>query len=350
MRHGVPKSFGGTIAISAGMLCIIFALTMQHSTMGVENEQKIEVVKSVPPDTHIEEMRQNTLELLRSGIFCVVGSEIMVISESVTSDLKVPDQVTEEAVEMDMEEMDTYREASEPVYLEKDLDMPAQSVGEEAAQEIGEVFTEDEPVYVEEAAPVADWVAELSVASSHSQLIIVSARGTSATVSMHNKNEDGTWSELLSTSGRIGKNGLGKTAEGDKKTPTGVYGFTTAFGILPNPGCAIGYTQVDDSYYWVDDSYSQYYNQFVSTNVVGCDWNSAEHITGIGRAYHYVLAIDYNSACTPGVGSAIFLHCSTGSSTAGCVSVPEQVMIQIMQNLRADCAIVIDSESGVYGY
>ena len=40
---------------------------------------------------------------------------------------------------------------------------------------------------------------------------------------------------------------------------------------MSNPGTALAYTQVDDSYYWVDDVNSVYYNQFVSTNEVVSD-------------------------------------------------------------------------------
>lgn len=195
-----------------------------------------------------------------------------------------------------------------------------------------------------------DWVANLGVASSTSQIIIVSASGNTATLSMHNKDENGKWYELLSSHAYLGKNGIGKSREGDNKTPTGIYHFTSAFGINSDPGCIFPYTQVDSSYYWVDDSSSSYYNQFVSTNNVVCDWNSAEHITEIGYVYNYVLALDYNSACTPGLGSAIFLHCSSGNPTAGCISVPEDTMFSIMQNVRTDCTIIIDDENGVYNY
>ena len=64
----------------------------------------------------------------------------------------------------------------------------------------------------------------------------------------------------------------------------------------------------------------------------------------------YALAVNYNSSCTPGAGSAIFFHCSRGSSTAGCIAISESNMIQLMQNLRGDCIIVIDSASNINNY
>ena len=62
------------------------------------------------------------------------------------------------------------------------------------------------------------WVSQLNVAKDTSQLIVVSANGSNyATVSMHTKGSDGYWADNYSVTGRVGKNGIGKTSEGDKK-------------------------------------------------------------------------------------------------------------------------------------
>lgn len=194
-----------------------------------------------------------------------------------------------------------------------------------------------------------DWVANLDAAQSANQIIIVSATGNTAQVTMHNKGNDGIWTEILSASAAIGRNGVGKTQEGDGKTPKGIYGFSFAFGIQADPGAALSYTQVDDSYYWVDDSDSAYYNQFVSTKTVTPDWNSAEHITGAGSSYNYVLAVNYNASCTPKAGSAIFMHC-TPSGGAGCIAIPESSMIQVLQNIKPDCVLIIDNSDQINNY
>lgn len=193
------------------------------------------------------------------------------------------------------------------------------------------------------------WVADLDVAEMANQIIVVAADGSNATVSMHNKEEDGAWTEILNTAGKIGRNGIGKTKEGDGKTPTGVYRFMFGFGNMPDPGCGLNYTQVDDSYYWVDDSESVYYNQFVTTNEVTKEWDSAEHIAGVKSSYNYVLALDYNVDCVPGAGSAIFMHC-TPTGGAGCIAVSEDKMVEIMKNVKDGCVVVIDSVEGVKGY
>ena len=119
----------------------------------------------------------------------------------------------------------------------------------------------------------SSWVADLEIAKKTTQMIVVSADGTYATVSMHTK-VDGVWEEEFSVQGRVGKKGVGKEKEGDKKTPVGVYQFTTAFGILADPGItALPYLQVDKTHHWVDDSDSKYYNQLVSTRDVEMDWD-----------------------------------------------------------------------------
>lgn len=102
----------------------------------------------------------------------------------------------------------------------------------------------------------------------------------------------------------------------------------------------------------MDDPESQYYNQFVSTDSVDADWSSAEHLIEEKTAYAYAIAIDYNRYpnCVPGAGSAIFLHCSNGRATAGCVSIPQNKMIFVLQNLRPGCLIVIDAADNIMNY
>ncbi len=61
-----------------------------------------------------------------------------------------------------------------------------------------------------------EWVAKLPEAKTAKQLFVVAAyEGTTAWISMHNKDKSGKWQMIMSTPGFIGKNGLGKTKEGD---------------------------------------------------------------------------------------------------------------------------------------
>lgn len=71
------------------------------------------------------------------------------------------------------------------------------------------------------------------------------------------------------------------------------------------------------------------------------DWNSAEHLLDYPTAYAYAASVNYNTECVPGKGSTIFLHCSTGRPTAGCISVSESAMVKILKSLNEDTLICI---------
>lgn len=200
----------------------------------------------------------------------------------------------------------------------------------------------------------SDWVAALEHAQLCDQLLIVAAEGKTAAVSFHTKDSDGLWNERFSVQGWIGAKGLGKQAAGDKKTPVGVYRFTQAFGLLPDPGSALPYTQADDTHWWVGDDTSTYYNQFVSTRDVTPDWRASvsERIVNYPTVYNYVLALDYNAERVPGKGSAIFVHCARdpGRATGGCVAIPEDAMRQLLVCADGGCAVIIDTPAGVRNY
>ena len=261
-------------------------------------------------------------------------------------------------------------------------------------------------------------VSSLSAARKYSQLIIVSCDGGEAQISMYeNSGDSSTWNQILSSPGYIGSDGVGQASEDSCHTPQGIYGFTMAFGNLPDPGSAIPYTQTDANSYWVDDPDSLFYNRFVyvtdasttannsgesTSSVVVANasttadntgestssvvvtkastpsaettvtpdvlvndpnylsgrillspsirWNSAENLHDAGYAYNYALALDVNSNCTPGAGSAFFLHCNINKPTQGCITVPEAVMTDILINIKPDCHIIIDTAERLNQY
>lgn len=202
-----------------------------------------------------------------------------------------------------------------------------------------------------EGSPEGDWVGTLTVASRTNQIIAVEARGLQARVSMHEKN-DGIWSETIATeAGWIGKNGIGPAREGIAYTPQGLMYPTQAFGIQANPGCPMGYLQVDQTHYWCGDPYSPYYNKMISTrDTTNFDPSYGEHLISCGATYNYCLNMGWNTACTPHGGAAFFLHCSQGKPTDGCVTVPEPTMIQILRAIKPGCAMIVDTPTGVLKY
>ena len=203
-----------------------------------------------------------------------------------------------------------------------------------------------------------DWVANLDAAATADQMLIVAAFSETATdawVSLHEKQADGTWKMVMTTPGFIGKNGLGKTKEGDAKTPTGVFHFNRAFGIADDPGCKIPYVKVDNDTYWSGDPREGFhYNELVNVkDLPDLDLESgdSEHIIDYPYHYQYCLNISYNEDGTPGLGSAIFLHCYGPAKpfTGGCVAIPEDHMKYVMQHVDENTAVVIDTYETLSG-
>ncbi len=120
--------------------------------------------------------------------------------------------------------------------------------------------------------------------------------------------------------------------EGDNTTPTGIFGFGTMFGQRSNPGVIFPYRQADAQSVWVDDSSSPYYNTWQENAAL-----PGEHLDAPGYAVSYAYAVDiaYNTApIVPGKGSAIFLHVTDGGGTAGCVSLPESDLLEVLRWLN----------------
>ena len=208
-------------------------------------------------------------------------------------------------------------------------------------------------IQTEQESP--EWVTQLEQAQDENvtQLFVVaglSMDSTAAAVSMHERGEDGTWKQILSTPGFVGKNGLCADedhAEGCGQTPAGVFHFNKAFGIADDPGCELDYVKVDDNTYWSgDDREGMQYNQMVDIrDYPDLDMENSEHIVDYEYQYQYCLNISFNEDGTPGRGSAIFLHClgPVKPYTGGCVALPENIMKQVMQHVHEDCVVVIDT-------
>jgi D-alanyl-D-alanine dipeptidase len=124
--------------------------------------------------------------------------------------------------------------------------------------------------------------------------------------------------------------------EGDGKAPAGMFPLDIVFGFAPlgsTRGVQMPYVQLLPSTDCVDDTASSYYNTVVDrASVPRVDWNSAEHMRGIGQ-YEVGVIVGYN-AMPPvkGRGSCIFLHvwAGPGSHTAGCTAFDEAKLRELI--------------------
>ena len=247
-------------------------------------------------------------------------------------------------------EMEPAEEAAQPT---------EESAVAEALKE--EVAADSMYVLHQERVASPEWVTKLPVAQDENvkQLFVVAGLGmdkTTASISMHERSEDGKWEQILSTPGFVGKNGLCLDAdhkEGCGQTPVGVYKFNKAFGIAADPGCAIPYIQVTDDTYWSGDIREGYhYNEMVNlSDYPDLDMENSEHIVDYIYQYQYCLNISFNEDGTAGRGSAIFLHSfgPTKPYTGGCVALPEYMMKMVMTNVDPDCVVVIDTLENMGG-
>lgn len=203
-----------------------------------------------------------------------------------------------------------------------------------------------------------DWVSKLKVSNQTNQLVTVQATGTHAIVQFHQKDSKGKWSKVFDVNGYIGYNGLGNPntrREGDGTTPTGVYSFGQLFGVAPNPGTKLPYTQLTKNHWWVGDSNSKYFNTLQDRRITGKYWSTdgGEAIIDNPGAYKYGIAINFNmNRKTAYRGWGIHFHCIAGSShsTAGCVEIPPSAMKQFLQQVNSSAKIVISTPKGIYNY
>ncbi|MDO4972055.1 MAG: L,D-transpeptidase family protein [Bacteroidales bacterium] len=172
------------------------------------------------------------------------------------------------------------------------------------------------------------------------QMIFVKCtEGCKAEAEFYTKDARQQWVLERADSAQIGKMGLGKMREGDKKTPEGDFGIRQAFGIKANPGTVIPYLDVTENLYACDNE--EYYNQFVDCDTVDHKC-TGEHMIKYVPSYHYGIAIDYNHDNVFGLGSAIFFHCfGNRPYTAGCVAVAEDFMELILKKSDTNLKICI---------
>jgi L,D-peptidoglycan transpeptidase YkuD (ErfK/YbiS/YcfS/YnhG family) len=177
----------------------------------------------------------------------------------------------------------------------------------------------------------------LTQAGAAGQAVVVTADrygATTATLTAYERDGAGPWRRALGPwPTRVGTRGLappGEKREGDGRTPSGAYGFDFFFGVAPDPGVRFPYRRVTStSIVWDDDPGSPSYNPWV--DLARQRAGAEPEPLYVSPAYDHGAVIAYNTARTPGLGSAIFLHVSTGGPTAGCVSLPAGQLVDVLR-------------------
>jgi len=167
------------------------------------------------------------------------------------------------------------------------------------------------------------------------QLIFATNRDSSSVlVTIHAlERNKGVW-HLVSPAftGSIGEMGfaaIDDKREGDGKSPSGIFPLGIAFGYDSSVVTKMPYRQATDDDFWVDDVNSEDYNKWVQGEPNAASW---EKMRRDDDQYKYGVVIEYNMhPIVKGKGSAIFLHVwNGGDSTLGCVSMPEEMVLEIL--------------------
>ena len=162
---------------------------------------------------------------------------------------------------------------------------------------------------------------------------------------------DVTWRQAMAPmDAAIGRNGfakVGEKREGDGRTPSGLYRLGTAFGYAESAVTKMPYRQALADDLWIDDPNAPDYNRWVKQGQTGA--LSYEKMKRDDDLYKYGIAIQYNTdPVLKGYGSAIFFHiwASTKSTTAGCVAVSEEDILNILAwlNPAANPVILINPD------
>jgi L,D-peptidoglycan transpeptidase YkuD (ErfK/YbiS/YcfS/YnhG family) len=190
-------------------------------------------------------------------------------------------------------------------------------------------------------------VANSKTSQRTDQIVTVVASGATAKITLWEK-ANNIWTQIITSSGFVGSQGIGQASEGSKRTPKGSYSLGFAFG-QSNPGTLLPFRQITPNSYWISDVNSNLYNTWQEGPYAG---NGNEHLADYANLqYYYAIVINYNMNAVKGAGSAFFLHVSNGRPTAGCVSVPKNVMELLMKRIHTGaCIINVTSENEVSNY
>lgn len=197
---------------------------------------------------------------------------------------------------------------------------------------------------VQNSTDLASIVAKSSTANKTNQIVTVVASGSSAQISLLEKNGS-TWTEVIKTNGYVGSLGVGQAREGSSRTPKGSYSLGFAFGTS-NPGTKLPFRQITPNSYWISNVNDPDYNTWQERQSAA---PADEHLADYPVQYQYAIVINYNNGV--GGGSAFFLHVENGRPTAGCVAVSQDVMIQFMQRIAPGAYIMnVNSQSELAYY
>jgi D-alanyl-D-alanine dipeptidase len=157
---------------------------------------------------------------------------------------------------------------------------------------------------------------------------------------------------VSSKSFRAFKNDEPFKAEGDDKSPAGIFFLRRIFGYARNAPTRMRYLALSANVVAIDDPRSRYYNQLVDkSKIEKPDWRTAEQMFRKDNLYKWGVVVDHNERANPGAGSCIFLHIwqSPTTSTSGCTAMSEKNLLKLIRWLNpASTPLLVQLPRPVY--
>lgn len=165
------------------------------------------------------------------------------------------------------------------------------------------------------------------------------------------RQSDGSYDEAWSTSARIGGDGFNTPAQtrngnyNDMKTPTGSFGFVSAFGVR-DPGTSLSYQTLNSRSKWSGNR-SWNYNRYYESNTMSSSFDENMWYFAQQGDYRQGIVLDYNYIDpNPALNYAIFLHANK-VATAGCVALDEDDVTKVLKEAPPDARIIMGVTSEI---
>lgn len=149
---------------------------------------------------------------------------------------------------------------------------------------------------------------------------------------------------VFASFGKSGSIAAADKREGDGKTPLGTFTLQTALlrpGQNQSPNTKLPWRWLRPSDGWSDAASDPAYNRPVSHPHP----HSAEQLWRDDHAYDIIITLSHNTPAAPGLGSAVFLHCTQpdARSTQGCIAVAHAVLARWLAQFTPAMPIIIQS-------
>jgi L,D-peptidoglycan transpeptidase YkuD (ErfK/YbiS/YcfS/YnhG family) len=193
-------------------------------------------------------------------------------------------------------------------------------------------------------AEVTPWFAP-SVGNATQVISVVGVGKSTAKVDVYEHTGAG-WQPIgVGIPAHVGSAGMApETHDGQMLTPMGIFSLDFAFGTDPNPGGGLQYVQVGPNHWWDGDMKSATYNTMQVCEKSQCpfDTNPSSGTENLQiPQYKHAVVMGVNKERVPGNGGAFFLHTTDGGATAGCVSVDDATMVELIKWLRPGALIAV---------